>query len=324
MRKIVLLLAFVALLLTGCSSENPQNIDQEASQEDSAQKTVFVMAGKIESGEKADVTSKISAKVAEIKIDVGSVVKKGDPLIILDTKETEAQVTQARAGVSTAEANLAKTEAGARPEQKAQAQAALDSATVSYENAKSTYERNKDLFDSGAISEAQLESSQTLLAAAQAQYNSAKDNLDMLTKGETKETLNVLQSQVKQAQAVLESAESQLANGTITSPVSGVVSVKNISVGELATPGVLLVSIVNTDSLNVNASLPTGFLEKVQVGQEVVVKVAELPEEEFAGVVDVISPIIDAGSKNVSVKVKLENPKASLKPGMFAEVGFKN
>lgn len=324
MKRIIPLFIIAALLVTGCGSGDHQNDGQETGGEEQEKKPVFFMAGKIESGEKADVTTKISAKVGKINVEVGSVVKQGDPLIILDTKEIEAQVTQAQAGMHTAEANLRKTETGARPEQKDQAQAALDSAAVNYENAKNTYQRNEELFNSGAISQSQLESAETQLAAALAQYNSAQDTLDILTKGETKETLDVLQAQVKQSQAALELAEAQLANGTILSPVSGVVSAKNINVGELAVPGAILISIVNTDSLYVNAFLPSGLLEKVRVGQQVVAKVSEIPEEVFAGRVEIISPVMDAGSKNVSVKVKLENAKVPLKPGMFAEIGWTN
>ncbi|ATW27776.1 efflux RND transporter periplasmic adaptor subunit [Candidatus Formimonas warabiya] len=325
MKRVVPLILLALLLFTGCSSGGPASAkQQEPSTQDETSKPVFVMAGKIDAGEKADITTKISGNVANISVDVGSVVKKGDTLVILDTKDYQAQVAQAQAGVTTAEANLTKTKAGARPEQIAQAKAALDSAKINYENAESTYQRNKELFNSGAVSQAQLEASQTQLAAAQAQYASTKDTLDILNKGETKETINVLQSQVKQSQAALEAAKTQLANGTILSPVSGIVSAKNINVGELATPGKVLVSIVNTQSLFINASLPTGLLDKVKVGQKVVVRVSEIPDQEFAGEVSVVNPVIDSGSKNVSVKVKLMDADSLLRPGMFAEIGITN
>ena len=322
MKKIVLSILAAIIVLTGCGTTD--QTDKKVSTEAQASNPVFIMAGIIDAKEKAQITGKISAKVAEVQVDVGSVVQKGDTIITLDTKDIVAQAAQAQAAIDIAQANLAKMLAGARPEQIAQAQSALDSAKTNYLNTKSNYDRYQQLFTSGGISQAQLETFQTQLAAAQAQYNSAQNQLDMLTKGETEETLNVLRAQVKQALAALDLVKTQLANGTIVTPVSGIVSAKNINVGELASPGTVLVSVVNVDSLYIKASLPDGLMENVKVGQEVIVKVPEFPDKEFCGEVSVINPVIDSRSKTTLAEVKLINQDSVLKPGMLAEIGLKN
>lgn len=320
MKKIVVIILAMVVGLTGCSTAS--QTDKKASPNIQASKPVFVMAGIVDANERAVITSKISAKVADISVDVGSAVKKGDTIITLDTKDIEAQVAQAQAGVNTAQANLAKAQSGARPEQVAQAQGALDSAQMSYQNTKSSFDRNQQLLTAGAISQSQLEASQTQLATAQAQYNSAQNQLDILTKGETQETLNVLQSQVKQAQATLDLAKAQLAYGTIASPVSGIVNAKNINLGELASSGATLISVVNVDSLFIKASLPAGLIGSVKVGQKVVVQVSEIPDKEFSGEVSVVDPVIDSRSRTVLVKVKLNSSDSGLKTGMLAEIGL--
>lgn len=320
MKRIVVILLTVVVGLTGCGAA--AQTDKQASAKVQESKPVYVMAGIIDANEKAVITSKISAKVADIPVDVGSVVKKGDTIITLDTKDIAAQVAQAQAGVDTAQANLIKTQTGARPEQIAQAQAALDSAKTNYLNTKNNFDRNQQLLAAGGISQAQFEASQTQLAGAQAQYDSAQNQLDILTKGETQETLNVLQAQVKQAQAALDLAKAQLAFGTIVAPVSGKISAKNINIGELASPGANLVSIVNSDSLYINASLPAGLIGSVKVGQQVVVKVSEIPDKTFPGEIAVVDPVIDSRSRTVLVKVNLTNPDAVLKSGMLAEIGL--
>lgn len=321
MKKIAVIMLTMVVGLTGCGTAAKTN--QQASANVQTSNPVFVMAGIIDANEKAVITTKIPAKVSAISVDVGSAVKKGDTIITLDTKDIQAQVAQAQAAVDTAQANLIKAQTGARPEQISQAQAALAGAQISYQNAKNNYDRNQQLFDSGAISQAQLEASQTQFAAAQAQYNSAQDQLAILTKGETQETLNILRSQVEQAQAVLDLAKAQLAYGTIVSPISGKVSVKNINVGELATPGANLVTIVNDDSSIINASLPAGLIDSVKIGQEVVVKVSEIPNKEFSGQVTAIDPTIDSRSRTVLAKVKFDDPDSLLKTGMLAEIGLK-
>ncbi|AET66493.1 RND family efflux transporter, MFP subunit [Desulfosporosinus orientis DSM 765] len=319
MKRVAGLLLVMSVLLTGCNSSAPKAEGDATVQ---VNKPVYVMAGIIDANEKAQITTKLAGKVADISVDVGSTVQKGDLLITLDTKEVEAQVAQAEAGVQTAQANLAKVEAGARPEQIAQAQSTLDSAQISYTNAKNNFDRNQQLLAAGAIAQAQFETAQTQLAAAEAQYNAAQDQLKILTQGETQESLNVLRAQVAQSQAALDLAKTQLANGTITAPVSGIVSAKNINIGELASPGTALLTVVNLDTLYVKASLPEDLIKDVKVGQEVVVKVAELADQEFKGKVSVVDPVIDSRSKSVLAKIEIDNSKAILKPGMLAEIGI--
>ncbi|TGE32686.1 efflux RND transporter periplasmic adaptor subunit [Desulfosporosinus sp. Sb-LF] len=320
MKRMALVILATVVVLTGCgtTAQTEKNISTNVQ----VSKPVFVMAGVIDGNEKAAITSKISARVLSISVDKGSVVKQGDTIITLDTRDLEAQVAQAQAAVDTAQANLMKSQSGTRQEQIAKDQAALDSAKMKYANSKSNFDRNQQLLSAGAISQSQFETAQTQLAADQAAFETAQDQLDMSTKGETQETLNVLQAQVKQSQAALELAKTQLANGTIVSPVSGTISAKNINVGEMASPGVALLSVVNVDSLNINASLPTGLIGSVKVGQEVVVKVTEIPDKEFKGEVSVVDPVIDPRSRSVLVKIKL-NSDSLLKPGMLAEIGLK-
>ncbi|HWQ88577.1 MAG TPA: efflux RND transporter periplasmic adaptor subunit [Desulfitobacteriaceae bacterium] len=325
MKKIIpglLVILAMIIILTGCGTAKPPTT---ATGEDTqAAKPVFIMAGIIDSSEKAMITSKISAKVASVSVDTGSLVNKGDILINLDSKEIEAQVAQAQAGVETAQANLAKMQSGARPEQIAQAQAAADSADANYLNIKNNYERNQKLFAAGAIAQAQLENLQTQLSAAKAQNDTAQNQLAILTKGETKESLNILQAQVKQAQAALELAQAQLANTTLIAPVSGVVGGRNINPGELASPGATLLTVVNTNSLYIKASLPVEFTEQVAAGQKVLIRTAEIPDKELPGEITTVDQVLDSRNRSVLVKVNLENPDSDLKPGMLAEIALDN
>lgn len=328
MRKFMLPVFFLILLatfiLTGCKADKTTAPTPAPTTDSLSKNKIYFMAGKIEADDKAEITSKITAKVAEINVDLGSVVKKGDPIIKLDAEDLEAQVAQAQAGVNTAQANLAKIQRGARPEQISQAQAAFDSARISYENAKNTYERNKQLFNAEAISQSQLEQSQTACAAAEASYKSAQEALDMLKNGETPETISISQSQLEQAQAALQLTRSQLNNATIVSPLSGIVSARNINPGELATTGVPLVTVVNHDSLSINAYLSAALLSKIEVGQEVAIKVAEVPGAVCKGEISVIGSVIDDKNKSILINVKLKDHDSSIKPGMFAEIGLDN
>lgn len=319
MKKVIPILLAVMVLFSGCGKSNVQaNVQQPA--KDSNQ---YIMGGVIQANETASISSKIAEKVAKINVDIGSKVNKGDVLIMLDTQSLQAQVNQAEAAVKIAQANLNNVASGTRPEQISQASASVDSALESYNLAEKQYARTKSLFDAGAVAQSQLDIVQQQLKAAQAQYQSAKEQLDMLNKGPTKENLSIYKSQVAQAEAALDTVNTSYNNTAITAPISGVVSAKSINVGELASPGVSLITIVNADALYVNAYLPSEYIGTVKVGQKLVVKVSEFPDKMFQGELTSIDAVINPESKDVLVKVTIDDPKGLLKPGMFAQAAIK-
>lgn len=326
MKKVMLVCLVIAMMLTGCGSTNSATVDNDqqiTKNTEQGFKNQYIMAGKIDANDQVNIASKISARVSEVLVDVGSKVNAGDTVIKLDTQDLQAQVDQAQAAVNTANATLTNAMNSTRPEQIAQAQASLDSATESYDIANKNYERTKTLFDQGANTQQQLDVAHQQVVAAEAQKKSAEEQLNMLKNGATETSIDVYKAQVEQAEAALKTAQTALNNGIITSPISGVVNSKNINVGEMASPGANLASISNPDALVVNAYAPLDIVNQLQEGQDVVVKVAEVEDTEFEGKILVINSKLNSQSRNILVKVSLSDPDSQLKPGMFAEVALK-
>lgn len=259
------------VLLTGCGGSGQTAESQSVYADQTTTKPAYIMAGKVEAVERADVASKVSAKITEINVDVGTSVKEGDILARFDMKELPAEANQARA--------------------------ALQAANVALENARLNYSRTQQLFQSGA--------------ASQQAYDSAKASFETAS------------AQVAQAKAGVDAISAQLSNGEIVAPVSGIVSAKNVNVGEIAIAGADLFSIVNPDSMYLNAYLPARLSEKVKTGQKVTVSVSEIPDKLLDGEVTVVNPIIDAGNKNILIKIKLLDDDPALKVGMFTEIALK-
>ena len=326
MKKTALVCLILAMMLSGCSATNSTNTGNNEETTKSTQqetKNQYIMAGKIDANDQVNIASKISARVSEVLVDIGSNVNAGDTIIKLDTQDLQAQADQAQAAVNTANANLTNAMSTTRPEQVAQAQATLDSATESYEVANKNYERTKTLAEIGSNTQQQLETAHQQLTAAESQKKSAEEALNMLENGATETSIDVFKAQVGQAEAALKTAQTALNNGTITSPISGVVNAKNINVGEIASVGATLVSISNPNALVVNAYAPLDVIGQLQEGQDVVVKVSEVENVVFEGKITVINSKLNSQSRNVLVKVSLSDPNSQLKPGMLAEVGLK-
>lgn len=326
MKKTTLVCLILAMMLSGCSATNSANTGNNEETTKSTQqetKNQYIMAGKIDANDQVNIASKISARVSEVLVDIGSNVNAGDTIIKLDTQDLQAQADQAQAAVNTANANLTNAMSTTRPEQIAQAQATLDSATESYEVANKNYERTKTLVEIGSNTQQQLETAHQQLTAAESQKKSAEEALNMLENGATETSIDVFKAQVGQAEAALKTAQTALNNGTITSPISGVVNAKNINVGEIASVGATLASISNPNALVVNAYAPLDIVGQLQEGQDVVVKVSEVENVVFEGKITVINSKLNSQSRNVLVKVSLSDPNSQLKPGMLAEVGLK-
>ncbi|MEN6328565.1 MAG: efflux RND transporter periplasmic adaptor subunit [Syntrophomonas sp.] len=271
-------------LAAGCNAGKDAHMSSTPASVTGGNGSIYFMAGEVEAGEEADISSKITARVANISFDIGSKVAKGDPLIQLNTRDLEDQAAHANAVLAEAQAAMVGTQAG-------------------YAKAQNDHDRNQALFNAGAIAKSQLEQSLVELAAADSAFKSA-------------------QARVEQARATLLLASTQLGNGIITSPISGVISVKNINPGELAVAGAQLLTVVNTDGLIVNAYLPASLVSKVKAGQKVTVKIAEVPDKFFNGQISLIDAVIDNKCNNVLVKVRLTDQDPLLKPGMFAEIAL--
>ena len=91
----------------------------------------------------------------------------------------------------------------------------------------------------------------------------------------------------------------------------------------MAIAGSKLFSIVNPDSIYINAYLPARLSEEVKVGQKVTVSISEIPDKLLDGEVTTVDPVVDAQNKNILVKVKLLEDDPALKVGMFAEIALK-
>ena len=134
---------------------------------------------------------------------------------------------------------------------------------------------------------------------------------------------------VQSAQAQLESTRTQLSiaqgnleRATITSPISGVVSARNVEVGQLVAGAAVPFTIVQVDPVIVQVSVSETLINLIYVGMEVDVAVQALGgEQNFTGVVTIVAPIANHAS-TFPVRVELDNPDGLIRPGMFSQVTF--
>ncbi|MCY7354614.1 MAG: efflux RND transporter periplasmic adaptor subunit [Lysobacter sp.] len=123
-------------------------------------------------------------------------------------------------------------------------------------------------------------------------------------------------------QARMASASAQLAKTSIRAPFGGVVGLRDVSVGEVVSPGQALVNLVRLDPMEVDFSVPESELSRIATGQKVSVSVDAFAGELFDGEVAAIEPVIDANSRSVKLRARINNPGYKLRPGQFARVAL--
>ncbi len=146
----------------------------------------------------------------------------------------------------------------------------------------------------------------------------AQANLTLKKAGSTQQAIDAQQAQVEQAQASVASVEAKLANSKIVSPIDGVVTQFDAKVGQIASPGVTLVSVISGSQFEVDAEVPETDIGKVAVGNKVDMTFDAFPNDTFTGKVFYIDPAetIDQGVVDYKVKVSFDTPDARIKSGL--------
>jgi len=254
-----------------------------------------------------------------------------------------AAVQQAEEQVRIAEASLAEVRRGARKEDIAALQAGVQQAHAGASAAAantSTAQASVDAIAAAlAIAAANLDGAEASLQVAQAQRDQAQAALDLLLAGVRPEDIDLLEAQVRQAQASLAGAEAavrglqtQIERMTLQAPVSGVVLASTAHVGELAAPSIPLFTLANLAEVTLTVYIPEADLGRVSVGQEARVTV-DAYGDSFGGRVTHIASRAEFTPKNVetreervnmvfAVKITLDNEEGRLLPGMPADAVF--
>lgn len=284
------------------------------------------VAGSLLPYRSANVTAKLAGQVSAVHADVGEEVKAGQLLVELDLKELKAQLKQAEAGVEQVkeQAEQAKISIETAKLSREVARLNAETAKADLDNVEKSYSRVKALVEAGAAPQSQLDELETKLFQARKRYEVAQKQYDLAVKQQEaaeKQYAIATGPGLAQAEAAKNVLEAQLTNAQIFSPLSGIVTNRYINPGEIAAPGVPLLSIAETSSLKLFATVPQERVSYLALGQKVSVLVDAFPGKEFKGEIDRIGPLSVSYGQRFPVEIKVANP-GELKPGMTAKALF--
>ncbi len=117
----------------------------------------------------------------------------------------------------------------------------------------------------------------------------------------------------------LESLDYQLTKSTIYAPISGTVDREMLKVGELASPGMPIITVLNTRNIKIESDLPERFLTKLDRGDRVVINFPSI-EKEMTGKVTMMGRSIDPSNRTLKVEIKPSTYDKLLKPNLLAKI----
>lgn len=160
------------------------------------------------------------------------------------------------------------------------------------------------------------------LADARTQYQRAQNLWERRAVPESE--LQRLEALVDAAAARLLAAEARLADTVIRAPFSGRVGLRRISVGALLTPGTVITTLDDVDTVKVDFAIPETHLAPMRPGLAVTVRSVAYADREFAGTVTGIDTRVDPVTRSIMIRAALPNPERLLKPGMYLNVEVVN
>nr|WP_238480930.1 efflux RND transporter periplasmic adaptor subunit [Desulforadius tongensis] len=245
--------------MAGCGREEVKQVQEKTVPVEvfTAVKTDFSqeveVTGEILAGTEVSIIPKVSGRVAAVYVKLGQQVGRGTVLL-------EIEGAGVKSALAAAEANL--------------------------ESAEKNYQRVKQLYAEGAVSQADFERAETNLKVNRAQYDQAKDSYDELT---------------------------------VVSPINGKVAYLNVDEGEMVGQQGPVAGVVNLDTVKVKLNISENLIGRIKEGQKVKVRINAL-NKTVEGKVRAVSPQIDKTTRAFPVEVEIANPRGEILAGMVARI----
>src|SRR5437773_3013467 len=320
-RLLALGVAALALGLSGCSGGStvgaqepkanaPAAAPREVRVTPAAERTVartVSATGTLAADEQVVLGTKVAGRLAEITVDLGSRVRRGEVVGRLDQSDFKIRVDQAEAALQQARVRLGLAASGSDERIDPEKTAIVRQARAMLDEARLNRDRSIKLMEMELIARAQFDSVEANLQVADGRYQDAL------------EEVRNRQAIIAQRRSELELARPQLADPVIDALLVGGVRLKQASVGEYLTAGAPIATLVRTHPLRLRVPVPEREGSGVRTGHAVTLTVEGDPTV-YRGRVVRLSPIVQEQNRTLLVEAEVPNERGFLRPGSFARV----
>jgi HlyD family secretion protein len=275
-----------------------------------------------------------SERIAEVLVQEGDKVARGQVLARLDTSRLKPQAAAVEGELDAQQAVVQRLHNGSRPEEIAQAQANVASARADLLNTEHQWQRLTDLaaLTTGkAISQQDVDSAKSALDMAQARLVVSEKSLDLYARGPRKEDVAQGEAQLRSIRAHLELLRRQLDDAELVSPCAAVVRSRLLEPGEMASPQRPVFTLAIADPKWVRAYVSEPDLGKIHTGMKATITADSFPGRTLPGWLGFISSVAEFTPKAVQteelrsslvyeIRVFVQDPGDEMRLGMPATV----
>ncbi len=294
-RYLAVVISFATLVMAGCSSGSAPTaaaaapLPQPGASATTPLQTArndYIASGPIVVEDQVDLAALRDGIVAEILVEAGAPVQKGQLLAKLDDRQLTADRDAAEAKAKSTAADLKNWEAGAKV-------------------ARAERDRAEELWKANIIAKEQEE---------KARYQSEATDFEVERQRED----------LKYAQESLRSLDFELEKTRITAPFDGVVARRYVRVGQEVAKHDRLFWVSAIAPLRVKFSLPESYFGHMKRGTELIVTTQEAADETHPARVILVSPVVDPSSDTIDVTAELQGAPVGLRPGMTVNIRLQN
>jgi RND family efflux transporter MFP subunit len=290
----LLALFFACLSITACNDSEAKKASEQTVKPPVAVEALAAAAseltdgiqvtGSLEPKFSVDIKTQIPGLIKQVFVTEWVRVRKGQPLARIDVAEAEALVKRAEAAVESAKANLAQ-------------------AGVAATRAERERERMLKLKESGLATQQAVDDARSEAEAARARVDATR-------------------AQIRVAEGDVHQTRARQAKSLVTSPMDGVVALRDVNVGDLASDAAAakpIFRIVDNRLLNLTVTVSSADSARIKPGQPVEFTVDALPGRVFTGRVMFINPELSTADRSLKVIAEVQNVPEALKGGLFAK-----
>lgn len=267
---------------------------------------VVTATGTLAADEQAALSFRVAGRMAQLSIDLGSVVRKGQAIAKLETIDFRQRVDAAEAALQQARVRLGLTPTGKDDQVNTENTATVRQARAVLDSSRAIRDRTRQLYAQGIQAKAELDRVEAEYKVAESRYQDAV------------EEVRNRQAVLLQRRSELELAQQQLQYTTLYAPFDGAIQEKRATVGEYLATGAPIATLVRLHPLRLRAEVPERESFGIRPGLPVKVSV-EGDSNVYPGRVARISPTFQEQSRTLIVEAEVDNQHGRLRPGSFAK-----
>lgn len=292
-------------LLTGCTGDKGTIDVTTAAAKSGKDLSAMVWQGEVEALSAVDVLPAGNGKVVEIPASEGRRVEKGDVLFRLDDTDASLSLAQAQASLNAATSsfnNAKKTR---------DQNISVTPAQIAYNDAKSNFARMQELYAASSISQVDYESAKSRMDTAKAQLESAKNGQQT--------SYDAAKAQRDSAKAALDIASKRLSDCSVAAPITGIVTKLDVEVGQTVSPQMAAATVMDDSGEKVEIKVADTDISLLQTGMPMTVDLQSTGTT-YSGSISRISSVCDPKTGMYTVTVSLDGSGAIHDTGLVADV----